>query len=365
MLVAGYSGIGKSALVQEIYKLITQQRGYFISGKFDLLQRNIPYASLIQAFSSLVRQLLSESEAQIAAWREKLQAALGVNGQVIVDVIPEVELILGKQPAVPELGPVESQNRFNFVFQNFLKVFAQPEHPLVIFLDDLQWADGASLKLIQQVMTALDSQSLLLIGAYRDSEVNAAHPLMLVVGEIEKAGAAVNRISLAPLELATVSQLIADTLNCSVERVKPLAELVYQKTGGNPFFMNEFLKSLYAEGLLNFDFNRLGWQWNLEQIQAATIAGNVVDLMADKIQKLSESTQQVLKLAAYIGNQFDLKTLSVVRESSQVETAAELWEAVEAGLIVPVGSDYKFIQVSDTGFLEKTRFLPQYKFDPS
>ncbi len=362
MLVAGYSGIGKSALVQEIYKPITQQRGYFISGKFDQLQRNIPYASLIQAFSSLVRQLLTESEAQVAGWREKLQAALGVNGQVIADVIPEVELILGKQPAVPELGPVESQNRFNFVFQNFLKVFAQPEHPLVIFLDDLQWADGASLKLIQQVMTAGDSQSLLLIGAYRDSEVSAAHPLVLAVGDIEKAGAVVSRISLAALELATVSQLIADTLNCEPERVKPLAELVFQKTGGNPFFMNEFLKSLYAEGLLNFDFNQGGWQWDLEQIQAAPIAGNVVDLMAGKIQKLSEPTQQVLQLAACIGNKFDLKTLSVVRESSQVATAAELWEAVEAGLIVPVGSDYKFLQVSETGFLQETRFLPQYKF---
>lgn len=349
ILVSGYSGIGKSALVQEIYKPITRQRGYFIAGKFDQFQRDIPYSSLIQAFSDLIQQLLTECEAQIVAWREKLLTALGVNGQVIIDVIPEVELIIGKQAAVMELGSTESQNRFNLVFQNFIRVFTKQEHPLVIFLDDLQWADSASLKLIQLLMTELDSQYLLLIGAYRDNEVGTAHPLMLTLDEIKKIGSVVNYISLAPLNVNHVTQLIADTLSCEVERAKPLADLVFQKTNGNPFFINEFLKSLYFEHLLNFEFpNFCGtggtWQWNLEQIQAAPLAENVVELMALKIQKLSKETQQVLKLAACIGNQFDLKTLAIVSKSSQVRTQAELWQAVEEGLILPIGNAYKFIQ---------------------
>ena len=386
MLVSGYSGIGKSALVQEIYKPITRQKGYFISGKFDQLQRNIPYASLIQAFQGLIRQLLTESEAQIVIWRLQLLDALGVNGQVIIDVIPEVELIIGKQPVVVELAPKEAQNRFNLVFQNFIKVFTKPEHPLVIFLDDLQWTDTASLKLMQLLITAPDSQYLFLIGAYRDNEVSAAHPLMLTLNEIQKTDAIVNHVSLLPLDLNHIKQLISDTLNCELEKAKPLAELVLEKTHGNPFFMNEFFKSLYTERLLYFDFTPLKsptplpaappldppqsplgkggrygeilvlggiggskgeWQWNLEQIKAAQITDNVVELMAGKIQKLSSRAQQILKLAACIGNQFDLKTLSVVYEKPQFETASELWEAVHSGLVLPIGNDYKFIQVDD------------------
>jgi serine/threonine protein kinase len=281
MLVSGYSGIGKSALVQEIHKPITQKRGYFISGKFDQYQRNIPYSAIVSAFQELVKLLLTESEAQLNSWRERLLAALGINSQVIIDVIPEVELIIGKQPAVPELGSAEAQNRFNLVFQNFIQVFTNSGHPLAIFLDDLQWADGASLKLMQRLMNA-SHPGLFLIGAYRDNEVSSAHPLMLTIEEILKTGAIVERIFLTPLDLPTVIQLIADTLDCSEERATPLAELVLFKTGGNPFFMNEFLKSLYTEKLLEFNSpqSRLtipsvgkggsqgGWQWDLEQIQA-------------------------------------------------------------------------------------------------
>ncbi|MBE9128626.1 AAA family ATPase [Coleofasciculus sp. LEGE 07092] len=184
MLVAGYSGIGKSALVQEIYKPITEKRGYFISGKFDQFQRNIPYSAIVHAFGGLMRQLLSESEAQLRQWQEKILSALGTNAQVIIDVIPEVELIIGKQPPVPELGGAESQNRFNLVFQNFIRVFCTKEYPLVIFLDDLQWVDSATLKLIELMMTDIDTQYLFLIGAYRDNEVNSTHPLMMVLDEL-------------------------------------------------------------------------------------------------------------------------------------------------------------------------------------
>ena len=344
MLVAGYSGIGKSVLVQEIYKPITERRGYYISGKFDQFQRNIPYSAIVIAFRELVRQLLTETTEQLQVWRDKLLSALGANGQIIIDVIPEVELIIGKQPAVLELAATESQNRFNLVFQNFIQVFCQQEHPLVIFLDDLQWADSATRKLMQLMMTDVDTSYLLLIGAYRDNEVSAAHPLKITLSEIQKAGATVNSIWLSPLDLTCVNQLITDTLKCDTERAKPLAELVLAKTQGNPFFLKEFLQSLYTENLLDFDYLSSSWQWNLDQIQARGITDNVVELMTQKIQKLPELTQEVLKTAACIGNQFDLKTLSIVCEKPQKETASDLWSAVREGLITPVGDDYKFLQ---------------------
>jgi predicted ATPase len=275
--------------------------------------RNVTRAlgAIIQAFRELVQQLLTESEAQLQQWRETLLTALGVNAQVIVDVIPEVELIIGKQPTVPELAPAESQNRFNLVFQNFIKALVSPSHPLVIFLDDLHWADSASLKLMQLLMTAAEP-GLFLIGAYRDNEVTAVHPLMLTLKDIKDAGAIVNKIFLKRLDLSTVNQLIADTLNCAGDRTLSFSKLVLDKTEGNPFFLIEFLKALYTDKLLNFDYQQGGWQWNLEQIKGRGITANVVELMANKIQKLPESTQQVLKLAACIGNQFDLETLTVV-----------------------------------------------------
>ena len=348
MLVAGYSGIGKSVLVQELYKPITQRRGYFIRGKFDPFQRNVPYSAVIQALTELVRQLLAESDAELVQWRDKLLQALGANGQVIIDVIPEVELIVGSQSAVPSLGATESQNRFNLVFQNFIKVFVSPLHPLVIFLDDLQWADRPSLKLMELLMTSSEA-GLFLIGAYRDNEVSAAHPLRLTLKEIKDNGAIVNEIFLKPLDLPTVNQLISDTLNCPRKRTWPLAELVLAKTEGNPFFMNEFLKSLYTEKLLNFippqsTLYEGGWQWDLEQIQARKITDNVVELMAAKIQRLPESTQEFLKLAACIGNQFDLKTLAVVSEKSPQETANNLHIAVTEGLIFPLSDVSELIR---------------------
>lgn len=348
MLVAGYSGIGKSVLVQELYKPITQRRGYFIRGKFDPFQRNVPYSAVIQALTELVRQLLAESDAELQRWRDKLLQALGANGQVIIDVIPEVELIVGSQSAVPELPATEAQNRFNLVFQNFIRVFVSPLHPLVIFLDDLQWADRASLKLMELLMISSEA-GLFLIGAYRDNEVSAAHPLRLTLQEIKDNGAIVNEILLKPLGLPTVNQLISDTLNCPRKSTWSLAELVLAKTEGNPFFMNEFLKSLYTENLLNFippqsTLDEGGWQWDLEQIQARKITDNVVELMADKIQRLPESTQEFLKLAACIGNQFDLKTLAVVSEKSQKETATNLHPAVTEGLIFPTSDAYEAIR---------------------
>ncbi|MDJ0593451.1 MAG: AAA family ATPase [Pleurocapsa sp. MO_226.B13] len=341
ILVAGYSGIGKSALVNEIHKPIVRQRGKFISGKFEQFKRNIPYASIIQAFQELMAQLLTEDEAQIQIWREKLLEALGSNAQVIVDVIPELELIIDKQPPVPHLGLSESQNRFNIVFQNFIRVFTTPEHPLVLFLDDLQWADAASLKLLELLMTDRDSRYLLTIGAYRDNEVSPTHPLMQTLEQIQKLGTRVKTIVLGALGIGHINQLIAETLHCSTEASQPLAELVLYKTEGNPFFLTQLLQTLYKKKLLLFNANTGSWQWEIEQIQTAGITDNVVELMIGKIEKLDESTQNILKLAACIGNRFDLEVLSIVNAKSASATARELWPALQQGLIIPLRDNYK------------------------
>ncbi len=334
MLVAGYSGIGKSALVQEIYKPITRDRGYFIAGKFDQFQRNIPYSAVVAAFSDLVRQLLTETETQLNKWRQKILTALGVNGQIVIDVIPEVELILGKQPPVPNLGSAEAQNRFNLVFQNFIRTFCDRDHPLVIFLDDLQWADSATLKLIQLMMTDAETQYLFLIGAYRDNEVNLTHPLMMALEDIRTGGATVNTIALAPLSIEHISQLIADTLSANIETIKSLSKLVFSKTNGNPFFVNEILKKLYNEELIYFNFYSHIWQWNIAQIEQTSITENVVDLMIAKLKKLPESSQQLLHFAACVGRDFDLKILSLISGKSVVELFSDLKVAIQSELII-------------------------------
>jgi len=351
MLIAGYSGIGKSALVQEIYKPITQKRGYFISGKFDQFGRNIPYSAVVNAFKGLVRQLLTESSSQLAQWREKLLAAFGANGQVIIDVIPEIELIVGKQSPVPELGATESQNRFNFVFGQFIRAFCIKEHPLVIFLDDLQWADSATLKLIELIMRDNETQYLFLIGAYRDNEVNSAHPLMMTLDGLRNLGSTINFITLAPLELKHISQLIADTLHSDIDSVKPLAELVKLKTGGNPFFANQFLKTLHTENFITFDFQRHVFRWNISNIEAQDITDNVVELMIGKLKKLPPSTQQVLCLAACVGASFDLDTISIFCEKSKESIFPDVVTAIQSELILAMSEldqelliqNYKFL----------------------
>ncbi|MBP0019683.1 MAG: AAA family ATPase [Cyanobacteria bacterium SBLK] len=341
MLVSGYSGVGKTRVVQEVHKPIVRQRGYFIAGKFDQFQRNIPYAALIQAFQDLIRQILTENAEKIKMWKEQILAAVGQSGQVVIEVIPEVELIIGSQPEVPQLGASESQNRFNQVFKQFINVFAQKEHPLVVFLDDLQWADISSLKLIQLLITDPDNQYFLFIGAYRDNEVSPTHPTILTIEEIEKAGASIQNIVLAPLQLDNVTELVADTVQ-EREKSPILAELLFNKTQGNPFFLTQLLKTLYEDNLISFDFEQGTWSWEIERIQAFGIADlGVVELVARNIQKLPEQTQKVLKLAACIGNRFYLDILGIVHEKSSLETARDFWPALQAGLILPLSKDYK------------------------
>ncbi|WP_206602848.1 ATP-binding protein [Leptolyngbya ohadii] len=339
MLVKGYSGIGKSSLVSEIRRPIVGARGYFISGKFDQFQRNVPYSAIITAFQSLVKQLLTESETQLTKWRTKLLDVLGNNAQVIIDVVPDVELIVGKQPAVVELAPTEAQNRFNLVFQNFTRVFCSPEHPFVLFLDDLQWADSATLKLLDVILTDAETGYLFLIGAYRDNEVSPNHSLMMALNSLRSKAVVIHEITLAPLALADISHLIADTLHSDSIAVQPLAELVIRKTSGNPFFVNQFLKTLYQEGLLTFttplNEDKPCWQWDIAQIEALDITDNVVELMIQKLRKSPESTQQVLQLAACMGNRFDLQTLSIIYKRSPIDTYQDLLPTIEEGLVLP------------------------------
>ncbi|WP_448600543.1 trifunctional serine/threonine-protein kinase/ATP-binding protein/sensor histidine kinase [Thermoleptolyngbya sp.] len=354
MLVSGYSGIGKSSLVNEIHKPIVRQRGYFISGKFDQYKRNVPYASIIQAFQSLTQQVLTESGDRLAQWREKLLAAIGANGQVLIDVIPQMELILGPQPPVPELGATEAQNRFLQVFQSLVSVFAQPAHPLVLFLDDLQWADSASLKLIQALMSNPDSRHLLMIGAYRDNEVSPVHPLMKTLEEIQQAGGVVNQIVLKPLPLESVQRLVQDALTGKrasrsrrvpeqpIEYLHSLAELLFAKTQGNPFFLTQLLKTLYQEKLLTFDFATGDWQWDVQAIHDTGIADqSVVELVAGNLVKLPPETQTVLKLAACVGDRFTLPTLVAISGLNLSALAQALQPALEERFILPLSQDYK------------------------
>lgn len=347
LMVTGYAGIGKSALVHEIHKPVVAKRGYFIGGKFDQFKRNVPYSAINQAFRELMQQILTESEHRIADWRAKLQKALGSNGQMMIDVIPELEYIIGKQPPVPVLGA--ARNSYNYVMQNFVAVFTKPEHPLVLFLDDLQWADSASLKLIDLLMTALDEPCLLLIGAYRDNDVDAGHPLSITIDSVRRE-AKVTEIEIKALPQRSITEMIADTFRTTRNVTAPLAELIYRKTLGNPFFVGQFLKSLYNEKLLKFEEGK--WRWDVRQIDAQDITDNVVELLMKELRRLPEETQQLLNLASCIGNRFDIRTLATVCEKTSLQTEEALRRSIDAGLV----------HVSESGINAPATTLNAYYF---
>ena len=343
MLVSGYSGIGKSSVVNELHKVLVPPRGLFASGKFDQYMRDVPYATLAQAFRSLIRPLLSKSEAELCNWREALQEALGPNGSLIADLVPELKLIIGEQPPVPSLPPQEAQRRFQLVFRRFISVFARPEHPLALFLDDLQWLDEATLGLLEDLLTRSDLQHLMLIGAYRDNEVDSAHPLWRKLDAIRQTGARVHEIVLAPLTFEDLGRLLVDSLHCEPERVTPLAQLVHEKTAGNPFFAIQFISALADEGLLTFDHSAGRWAWDLDRIHAKGYTENVVDLMVGKLNRLPLETQKALQEFACLGNSAEITTLSIVHGTSEEEVHLDLWEAVRLEFVVRLERSYRFV----------------------
>jgi PAS domain S-box-containing protein len=343
VLVSGYSGIGKSSVVNELHKVLVPQRGLFAAGKFDQYKRDIPYATLVQALQGLVRPLLGKSEAELGDWRDALQRALGPNGLLIVDLVPELKLIIGEQPPVPALPPQDAQRRFQLVFRRFIGVFARPEHPLALFLDDLQWLDAATLDLLEDLLTEPDVRHLMLIGAYRDNEVDSTQPLMRKLEAICKAGAAVQEIVLAPLARADLEQLIGDSLRCEPERAVSLARLLHEKTGGNPFFAIQFISSLAEEGLLNFDHRQARWTWDLEQIHAKGYTDNVVDLLIGKLSRLPLETQAALQQLACLGNSADAEQLAAVWGDLKDEMHGDLREAVGAGFVLHLEGAYRFL----------------------
>ena len=341
VVVSGAPGIGKSALVHEILKPIVAKRGYFISGKYEQFRRDKPYSAIIQAFQVLVRQILSESEEMIRIWKEDLLTVLGGNGRVITEVIPDIEMIIGKQPELTVLGPVETKNRFNFVFEKFTNVFPAKGHPIALFLDDTQWADRASLQLMKNIITNSEIRNFLLILSFRDSEVDEAHPITHFLRDIGKYNIKISRILLGPLVEEDIKDLIMNFLKCTDTRGTELAYLLHRKTGGNPFFVNQFLLTLYNEKMIVPD-ETLGWRWDLAEINSMQVTDNLVEMLAGKIGKLSSKTQEVLKICACIGNRFDLETLASVRGKSIYEALQDLTDAIQHGLVSPLGDIYIF-----------------------
>ncbi len=343
VMISGSAGIGKSSLVNEIQKLAVVNYGLFISGKCSHEERNTPYGCLVTAFTQLIRQLLSLPENEIETWKNKLLKALGHNGQLIVDVIPELELIIGKQPPLQASDLNEEQNRFNIVFQKFLIVFAKFEHPLVFFLDDVQWIDSATLALIEQLITNPENQYLLFLGSYRDGKNTTQNQMLLFLDSLSKKQKLIKYIRLKALNEQSTIDLIAESLHADEEKIRDFAHQVHKKTGGNPYFTREFLKSLYSEKILFFDWPTLEWKIDNSEFAKTNVTENVVDLLSSKILKLPEEPKQLLKLASCIGTQFDLQLLSWLHETSEYTTASQLWEALLEGFIFPIDNNYKFV----------------------
>lgn len=349
LLVTGGPGVGKTALVERLRPQVTARQGFYASGKFDQLQRSVPFSGLAQALRSMVGQLLTETEAALERWREQIQDAVAPNGQLLVALVPELENILGPQAPVPEVGPVEARNRFHALLTRFLRVFAQPDHPLVIFLDDLQWADAASLQLLEQWVGDAASHHVLLIAAYRDNEVGPSHALALFLSALGAAGIGIQEIHLEPLRSEAVAQLAAETFGEDPGRMRPLADLLLRKSAGNPFFVRRLLHSMHAQDLFRFHAPSHRWTWDESTIEQAPISDNVLDLMVQAIDRLPRATKRHLEMGACIGHRFDLGTLAELGGLSRATVIEALWPAIEDGLVVatPDASEPAFRFVHD------------------
>ena len=344
--MSGFSGIGKSSLIHELHKPVVENRGFFISGKYDQFKKNIPYSAIASAFQDLMRSLFLQSEKDLDNWKNRLKSAVGVNGQIIVDIVPEIVSLIGPQPAVTKLEGVEAQSRFNQVFQDFMGVFTQAEHPLVLFMDDLQWADMPTLSLLKSILNQDDQKYLLLIGAYRDNEVDPTHPLMLLLEEMQKSRT-VQSINLGPLQKKDVTQLLCDAFKEKESEVQSLSQLLMEKTYGNPFFVSQFLQTLHQDQLIHFSIDKNRWIPDLEKIKALGVTENVVDLMIRKLQRLPQATQEALKLGAALGNTFSIHTLAVISQKPVSQIASDLWPAVQAELLIPLGNSARIMKDLD------------------
>lgn len=346
VLVAGNPGVGKSSLVHEIYGSVVDARGLLLAGKCEKLQRSIPYRGLIQAFGELVDALLTLSTHELSRWKAEILDAVGINGQILVDLVPTLELVIGPQPSVPPLEASETQNRFNYVLQRFVRAICRPDHPIVLFIDDLQWADSALLDLLGLLLLDEDNAYLLLVGTYRDNEVDRSHPLMTMLDKVHHAGAATPTLTLCNLTLDSVTALVSETLHCPAEHAAELATLVHEKTLGNAFFVGQFLRSLHDQGLLTFDLDARAWTWDVDRVRAKNITDNVVELMANKVRHLPAKTRELLELAACVGSRFDLRALSIIDGRDQSELLQHLWLGVGEGLILPQGENYRLVSVA-------------------
>jgi PAS domain S-box-containing protein len=343
LLIAGYSGVGKSALVSELHKALVPMRGLFASGKFDQYKRGIPYATLAEAFQKLVHPLLGKGEAELEEWRRAFREALSSDGRLMTDLVPELSLVIGEQPPVPPLDPPQAKARFELVLRRFIGVFARPEHPLVLFLDDLQWLDAETLHLMAVLLSAEETRDLLVVGAYRDNEVGPDHPLTRSLAAIRGAGGAMREIVLAPLTRTHLERLVADALRCPAERARALAQLVHDKTAGNPFFAIQFLCALADEGLLVFDHAGRRWSWDVNRIRGKGYTDNLADLMVGKIARLPGATQEALQQLACLGNRVASPLLSLALNAEEEDIARRLSDAVDQGLVQKLEGSYRFV----------------------
>ncbi|MBS1737326.1 MAG: AAA family ATPase [Bacteroidetes bacterium] len=369
-LVSGYSGVGKSVLVYELGRSIVKKRGYLIHGKFEQFKQNNAYVAFANAFRNLIYELLGEPQSSLDNWSAEISKALGSNAQLLIDLIPNLELIIGKQPPVQELPPVEAQKRFLILLQNFVNVFAKKDHPLVLFMDDLQWSDVPTLNLIHHLVSSRESGYLLLIGAYRINAVDASHPLSITLSEIQKERV-VKNLQLDPLSEEAVTQLTTDALHCEAQQAMQLSQVLFAKSAGNPFFTIELLKDLNERGIITFDPEKGAWQWDIDAVKKTKNSDNVVDFLVASQSRLQKNTQQVLQLAACIGSVFDLKTLAYIHESNLEKTASELDEALRTGIIIPLSENYKLVgldtnvqskELSKAGKVNHPELNPTYRF---
>ena len=339
VLVTGSAGIGKTALVQAMRQPVTRRGGFFVYGKYDPLQTRTPYSGLKDAFGELSRQLIMQPERSFRHFRKRLRTQLGTTARVIVDLVPEFEKLLGPQQPLPALGPVEERNRFFLALEKMLAAIAGRKHPVVLCLDDLQWVDGASLKLIETLAASAMIKSLLLVGTFRDHEVGPGHCLHSLLEKPGRHRPRITELHLDPLDHAALAHMIAASLSCFVSQIGSLAKLVGKRTAGNPFFTHQFLKSLYDQKLLTYDGAEGRWRWSLQRIGAADLPGGVVELLTAKIQSLPGKTRELLQLAACIGGRFSLNTLALVSERPRVHLEAILGEAEELAITAVQGTE--------------------------